>query len=318
MTYATSSALPLPITRRAIALADQFAHRHPVEKATQVRLNTLAVCVVNDYLQMMGIAADPTASDSWNPVSQLCADVADLEVLGVGKLECRPFLVNGQTNDICNVPPEVWEDRIGYVVVQINEATQEASLLGFVERANGALPLSELRSPEVLLDHLDRLMHPVAAASSMANLSQWLQNTFEAGWQTVDSLLNPPSLDYGFRGRESAAPQDNLQNSLQGSLRRAKLIDLNIQMPHPVALVVELTPEDEQTAICLQVHPTDTTYLPPDLRLAVLDEAGEIFLEAQSRGTDNYIQLQFSGQLGETFRVQVAIADASVVESFVI
>ncbi|MBW4660425.1 MAG: DUF1822 family protein [Drouetiella hepatica Uher 2000/2452] len=315
MTYTTSSALPLPITRRAIALADQFAHRHPAEKAAQVRLNTLAVCVMNDYLQMMGIAADPSGSDSWNPVSQLCADVADLEVLGVGKLECRPLSVNsiGQTSDVCNVPPEVWEDRIGYVVVQINEAAQEASLLGFTERAIEALPLSQLRSPEALLDHLDRLMHPVTAASRVANLSQWLQNIFEEGWQTVDALLNPPNLAYGFRGIDSAASQDRSQ-----SLRRAKLIDLNIQMPNPVALVVELTPDAEQTAICLQVHPTGTTYLPPDLRLAVLDEAGAIFLEAQSRGTDNYIQLQFSGHSGETFQVQVAIADASVIESFVI
>jgi len=100
--------------------------------------------------------------------------------------------------------------------------------------------------------------------------------------------------------------------------RRAKLIDLNIQMPNPVALVVELTPEAQRTNICLQVHPTSTTYLPPDLRLSVLDETGEIFLEAQSRSTDNYIQLQFSGQAGETFRVQVAIADAHVMETFVI
>jgi len=323
MTYTTPSfALPLPITRRAIALAEQFAHRHPLGKAKQVRLNTLAVCVMNDYLQMMGIATDPAAGDSWNPVSQLGADVADLEVLGVGKLECRPFLANdslssdGQTSNACVVPPEVWEDRIGYVVVQIDEAAQEANLLGFVERAVAELPIRELRSPEALLDHLDRLMHPVAAiaATRVANLSQWLQNTFEAGWQTVDSLLNPPNLAYGFRGMESAAPQNNLQ----GSLRRAKLIDLNIQMPHPVALVVELSPEEQRTDICIQVHPTGTAYLPPDLRLLVLDEAGEIFLEAQSRGTDNYIHLQFSGQSGEAFQVQVAIADASVVESFVI
>jgi len=212
MTYTTPSALPLPITRRAIALAEQFAHRHPVGKATQVRLNTLAVCVINDYLQMMGIATDPAAGDSWNPVSQLGADVADLEVVGVGKLECRPLLVNGETGDICNVPPEVWEDRIGYVVVQIDEAAQVASLLGFTERAMEELPLSELRSPEALLDHLDRLLHPVGAiaASRVANLSQWLQNTFEVGWQTVDSLLNPPNLAYGFRGMESEAPQGNL------------------------------------------------------------------------------------------------------------
>ncbi|MBI4781422.1 MAG: DUF1822 family protein [Oscillatoriophycideae cyanobacterium NC_groundwater_1537_Pr4_S-0.65um_50_18] len=317
MTYTTSSALPLPITRQAIALADQFAHRHPAGKAAQVRLNTLAVCVMNDYLHMMGIATDLTASDSWNPVSQLGADVADLEVAGVGKLECRPCL---STSESCFVPPEVWEDRIGYVVIQIDETTQEASLLGFVERAIETLPISELQSPEALLDHLDRLMHPVAAAamagSRVVNLSQWLQNSFETGWQTVNSLLNPPNLAYGFRGMES--DQDALQGESQGSFRRAKLIDLSIQMPNPVALVVELTPEGQRTEICLQVHPTGTAYLPADLRLSVLDEAGELFLEAQSRGTDNYIQLQFSGSSGETFQVQVAIADTHVTETFVI
>ncbi|HEY9640588.1 MAG TPA: DUF1822 family protein [Coleofasciculaceae cyanobacterium] len=320
MTYRRSDpedlALPLPLTQHACTLAAQFAHRQPTaQKAAQVRLNTLAVCVVNDYLQMMGIPTDLTVGDSWHPVTQLGADVADLAVLGIGKLECRPVL----SSPTYTVPPEVWEDRIGYVVVQIDEAAREAHLLGFTEQAGEEeLPISELRSPEALLEHLNRLMRPVTAPMTGAptrepwvNLSQWLQNIYEAGWQTVESLLNPPDLAYGFRGMETAEPPET-------TLRRAKLIDLNIQMPHPVALVVELTPDAQQTEIRLQVHPTGQPYLPPQLRLAVLDESGATFLEAQSREADNYIQLQFRGTPGETFQVRVAIADASVVESFVI
>jgi hypothetical protein len=325
-------AIPLPITQSALHLAEQFSQRQPTpRKAEQVRLNTLAVCVVNDYLQMMGIATDVSASESWNPVVQLSADVADLEVAGLGRLECRPVLEPARREQpTCPIPPEVWEDRIGYVVVEIDEATREANLLGFVEQTRQEeLRLSDLRSPEDLLDHLDRLLHPAAAQVTMAsqvarrslvNLSQWLQNSFETGWQTVESLLNPPEMNlaYGFRGM--GIPSGLSDQSAEGVVRRAKLIDLNIQMPSPVALIVELVPEAAQrTDIRLQVHPTgNQIYLPENLRLEVLDQAGDPFLEAQSRGVDNYIQLQFSGVPGESFQVRVAIADASVVEHFVI
>ncbi len=52
-------ALKLPISQIARITAQQFANQQPnPEKAEQVRLNTLAVWVVNDYLQMMDIATD--------------------------------------------------------------------------------------------------------------------------------------------------------------------------------------------------------------------------------------------------------------------
>jgi hypothetical protein len=349
MTYSNeldNFALPLPITRTAVHVAEQFAKQQPTpEKAEQVRLNTLAVCVVNDYLQLMGIPTDLSAGDSWNPITRLCADVADLEIVGVGRLECRPVRSNGATAEpsnpvqlsahpTCPIPPEVWEDRIGYVVVDIAEPDQEASILGFVETAAvEALPLSQLHSPEALIDHLDQLMSPVAVpqavaqslsdaapvtpvSSQLVNLSRWLQSAFDAGWETVESLLNPSELNlaYGFRGQpETHQPE--------GMVRRAKLIDLGMQLvDRPVTLVVELMPEsDDRTTICLQVHPGGgQAYLPSGLELTVLDDAGTTFLEAQSREADNYIQLQFSGSPGEPFKVRVSLGDASVVEDFVI
>lgn len=323
MSYSTKEmegfALPLPVTQKSRHLAQQFASLQPThQKAEQVRLNTLAVCAVKDYLQMMGIPTNLSASDSWNPVVRLCADVADLEVTGIGKLECRPLKMQEQ---ICYVPPEVWSDRIGYVMVEIDESLRQVNVLGFTQTAAvEMLPISQLRPIEDLIDRLSQLTHPLAVASSVAsnrtlvNLSRWFENLFETGWQPVEALLKPAfsSPAFSFRGKLDAFGEtdDDLPNQ---SVRRAKLTD------HSVALIVELRPESEQkTNILLQVQPTGSlTYLPPLLKLIVLDDSGETFLEVEARNTDDYMQLELSGNQGERFSVKI-VGDTSTMEEFVI
>ncbi|MCL6434958.1 MAG: DUF1822 family protein [Leptolyngbyaceae cyanobacterium HOT.MB2.61] len=328
MTYPTYEidgfALPLPIAQAAHEAANRFAREQPTpEKAEQVRLNTLAVWVVNDYLQMMGIPTNREASDSWNPVMRLCVDVADLVIPDVGRLECRPVRAEAQT---CPVPPEVWEDRIGYAVVQLDDRRSEATLLGFVPTAAvEELPLNQLRSPEDLLDHLFQLRQvtvtqPETAPGPRINLSQWLEGVIEAGWQTVDWLLNQPELApaYAFRGEEAVAFRD-----LETGIRRLKLLHLGGQPGvMSVVLIVTIQPDPSstppQTHILLQVHPISQPQLPPGVQLIVLDDSGTVFLEAESRDTDNYIQLRFSGTPSEAFSVQVALGAVRVVEEFVI
>jgi len=347
MTYRTYEidgfALPLPIAQAARDTAEAFAQEQPTpEKAEQVRLNTLAVSVVNDYLQMMGIATDLSVSDSWNRIMRLCADVADLEVSGVGRLECRPVKLH---REFCPIPPEVWEDRVGYVVVQIDEPFQEASILGFVPTAAvEALPLDQVRSPEDLLDHLYQLKLATApqttpqstpqdtlaqsAARLRVNLSQWFEGMFEAGWQTVDSLLNPSELSpaFAFRGADVAARPES-----GSGIRRVKLLnmgqasDSSSQTDQALALITEIqaeespsSPDTPLTNIRLQVHPLNQPTLPEGVQLFVLDESGAVFLEAVSRPMDNYIQLQFSGSSGELFGVEVAFGEVRVAEQFVI
>jgi hypothetical protein len=272
----------------------------------------------------MGLPTSVGNSDSWSAIGQLCADTADLAITGAGRLECRPLLATDQPleQQTCSIPPEVWEERVGYVVVQIDQAEQKAYLLGFVKTAAiEDLPLTQLQPPEELLTHLDQLLHPVsarqlatqAAQTVLTNLSRWLQNHFETGWQTVEALLTPSELQlaYSFRG---ASAETN------AAIRRAKLIQLvNQPLILPFVLVVEILPEvGQETGICLQVHPSQTQYLPANLRLAVLDETGTIFLEAIAREADNYLQLQLSGRSGESFRVELRLADSSVIENFVI
>jgi Protein of unknown function (DUF1822) len=306
MTYGTNElefALPLPIPQSALSLADRFAAQQPSPRAEQVRLNTLAVCVVENYLQLMGIATDRLASDSWNSVMQLSANTADLMVTNVGRLECRPLLPTAQT---CSIPPEVWGDRIGYVAVQIDKAQQQSYLLGFVATVSvEELPISQLQPIESLLDHLDRLLYPAAEAARLTDLSQWLQGVVETGWQTIESLLNPLQLDPAFRA---------VAQPLVG-ICRLKAIALSDQA---IALSIRVIPVGDETEILLQVYPLNTPTLPPQLQLIVLDEAGRVFLSAQSRQADDYLQLQLSGSAGERFSIQMAIDHHRVTEEFVI
>jgi len=208
--------VPMPITQEALQIAEQFAREQPTQqKALQVYLNTLAVYSVNNYLRIMDISTDLTAGDSWNPVVRLAADVADLWVTGLGRLECRPLsgtklAINSaqKPNDnswlqfvklkltsqekspsiACYIPPEVQADRIGYVVVQIDAEQQESTLLGFSKAAETSeLPINQLQSISELLQHLEnKKLLPVTSV----NLTQWLQGLFEDGWQAVGEHPN--------------------------------------------------------------------------------------------------------------------------------
>jgi len=328
MTFTTSDldnfALTLPITQAARRTAQEFARQQPTpEKVEQVLLNTLSVWVVNDYLEFMGIPANKSSGDSWNPILRLCANVADLELPGIGRLECRPL---GLQQQMCYIPPETWEERIGYVIVQVDESLQEAKLLGFVRSvADEELPLSQLQPLSDLIEHLEQLKQ------TTVNLRSWFAGIFEAGWQTLESLRNEPQLKstYAFRSTDTVkenvldptgeqAPYSQTHQK-EALIRRAKLMDLGIQIANqPVILIVEVKPEaDQQTSVRLQLHPTGRQiYLLPGVQMIVIDESGAVFLEAQARSADNYIQLQFRGEPEEQFTVKVALNDTSITEHF--
>jgi len=68
----------------------------------------------------------------------------------------------------------------------------------------------------------------------------------------------------------------------------------------------------------LRLDPTGQTYLPPNLKLIVLDEEGNRFRQEESRQADNRIQIEFRCTSGDFFRVKVALGEASVTEDFVV
>jgi hypothetical protein len=266
---------------------------------------------------MLGIATDLHSSDSWNPVVRLAADVADLEIIGIGRLECRPIALS---DAVCQIPPEVWNLRIGYVVVQMDNSLQKGVLLGYSPTAaKGELSIASLQSPEALIDRL----HDLKYGQTKVNLSKWLNNIFDVGWQSVENFLNPTDLNpvFSFRSSDLSERVDFERSETEDVVRRAKLIDLGIQLAEQnVVLVVELKAESTQKIeVCLQLHPTSNLiYLPAELELTVLDDSGAIFMQARSRDADNYVQLQFNGKPGEYFSVKVASDRANITENFAI
>jgi hypothetical protein len=111
--------------------ARSFAVGMPnVDLAEKVYLNTLAVYAVESFLQSAGIETHWAASDSWQPSLATPIDVADLEVVGVGKIECRPVLLDRAVP--VEIPLSAVADRVAYVAVGFGDVLDRAQLLGFV------------------------------------------------------------------------------------------------------------------------------------------------------------------------------------------
>ncbi|MBP5971163.1 DUF1822 family protein [Brasilonema sp. CT11] len=313
----------VPISLDAHALAERFRnkHRNP-QKAKQVYLNTLAVFAVQFYLHCMGIKTSWQGSLSWNSLIQTLMDIADLEVIGFGKIECFTVLPNEQ---VIHILPEVSSDRIGYVAVQFEESLEEATLLGFVKTVpdSGELLLSRLSSLEDFLIHLNQLIdskvwHKSAIkVEQPTHLSQWFMNIVDAGWQTIESLLNPQQSELVFRFRGTEHTLVHPENSTS-SLQKGKLLDLGQDLKSQIiALVVGLLPVSrEEINIGVKVYPTGgQIYLPEELELIVLDSAGIPVMQAIARNTKS-IQLNFSSEIGERFSVKVALGNVSFTELF--
>lgn len=308
----------IALTQTAHQLADQFCQKQSnFQKAEQVYLNTLAVYAVNYHLQCLKFETDWENSDSWDGVMQSFLNVADLEVKNYGKLECRPILpdVGG-----VYVPEEVWEGRIGYIVVQLDESLEEATLLGFAPKVSTQeLSLSQLRSLNELPGYLSQFQ-PVQSVKPQVNLSQWLHNIFEGGWETVEAIFTPPQSELAFSIRSLSSVTTRVPEVPVNGVMRGKCIDFERNGEiEQLAVFVGLTPTSSSALdITVEVCPIGIQlYLPPELRVMVLDEQEKAVLQADA-GNSESIEFQFSGEPGERFSVKVALDDTSITETFLI
>lgn len=325
MNSTKTAGLTVPLGSLAHALARPFAAEQTTpQKGKKTYLNTLAIYAVHTYLKWLQIETEISQGDSWHPLKRALFDVADLVIPGVGKLECRPVLP-GET--AFSLPHEVTEDRIGYVAVQFNERLNEVQLLGFVRAVNiyntKQILIADLQPLDILLDCIPTNVvatHILTASNMPVNLSCWLNNIFDAGWQTVEALFSTEAVNPAFSVRSAYNLKEiNPKTSVVG-ITRGKLIDLGMLLAgHSVSLIVAIAPANEEVDIRLRVYPAGSqTYLPLNLQLIVLDESGAISLEAQARNADNWMQLEFSGEPGEQFSVKLALGDVSITEDFVI
>lgn len=299
-THFKSLTFSVPITYQFRTIAKKFSSQQACrEKEEQIYRNTLAVLAVDFYCQCMGIETELETSDSWNPVMQILGDPADLYLKKVGKVECRAVLPNWEAVE---VPPEVWRHRIGYIPIQLSPCLKEATLVGFLEKVESEdVPLPEWRSLDRFLEHISRIQ-------PKQNLSQWFHNLFDAGWDTVEkveSLLKQPL--FAFRGR-------TLENNVIG----AKVLQLEPEQESLVLVVGARPTGREEMDISVNLYPVDPQlYLPKDVQVTILDENEDAVMEAIAKNSHN-LQLDFSGERGESFSIQVQLGNANLREGFVI
>lgn len=144
------------ISTTDIQKAEQLSALHTTpEKARQVYLNTLAKLAVSSYCKSIKFETEWEESDSWDFKTRDLMNVSDLKIKDIGQLECLPVLPE---NDTVHISPEVQSNRIAYVIVEIDETTQEKKLLGFVENVTQEmLPLTELRSLDKLPNRISEI-----------------------------------------------------------------------------------------------------------------------------------------------------------------
>lgn len=335
--------IPLTLQNRQQALV--FAQQQPnVAQQQRVFRNTLAVQAVATYLAMMEIPVDLTASHSWHYADRRFADIADLCIPGWGSLECRP-VETGVSHWFA--PPEVWSDRRGYVVVELEPSFSQGKLLGFLPSVGtDTLPIANLQPLETLL----ALFAP-AVETEWTKLSHWLQQEFTDRWQVFVNRQDNRTPILAFLGNRIAEIDLNHPNATTEA-ELAKLLTVtddeetrwraaealwSISPQHPatgvrrvldlglllsgtsVSLLVAILPKPDQSlAILLRVYPTQAPHLPPGLSLTGLDELGEPFLTAEAKEMDNYMQLKFSADPGERFQVEIKLGEVHMVESFIV
>ncbi|MGB3755347.1 MAG: DUF1822 family protein [Rivularia sp. (in: cyanobacteria)] len=179
--------ISVPITESNRNKAYLFAQQQPnSEKAKQVYHNALAVLVTNNYLQMLDVPTSLQQSHSWNAVARVSTNIADLNLPGKGHLECRSIL---KGDDTCNFPEDVWHNRIGYVVVQFDESYKQGTLLGFLPQVSSTtLEIKQLQS-------LDDLFIALHSNETVVQLSNWLENIFDASWQSIESIIGKRTIN---------------------------------------------------------------------------------------------------------------------------
>ncbi|PZV17387.1 MAG: hypothetical protein DCF20_06000 [Pseudanabaena sp.] len=323
-------ALFLPISTEHRRIAREFMSEQPTAaKAESVMGNILAVLVVKDYLEMMGIVTNIAESDCWNPVMRICANIADLNIEGVGKLECRS-LKTGESS--CYMPPEVWEDRIGYAIVRIEEDLRSASLLGMVSRVSTeTIAIDRLEPIENLCvaiaalqasvqSNLPQINHQsdiqLERSQPLVSLGNWLQGIFEEGWQEIEAIFSERQIQPAWRSATLRLRYKLSEQSDVSGTRRTKF--LNLESLRVALVVTILETEREHVPLHIAVYPITEVFLPEFLSLKVLDNFGNCFLEASARRQDNYVQHNLGGDRGEHFSIQISLGATILTENFTI
>ena len=184
--------IPASFRSQAKAHAGQYFNQNVRER---IYVNTLAILVADAYFRLLGFETNLTKPDRWNALQRLWSEANELELVGLGNLECRVIDVGQQT--VTSIA-ENSIDVIGYLFIEIASSENFATLLGFLPSVHpdGEIEIAQLRSMDDLIDYLAPLETALSsktpqtidiaqefAEKKTTYLRNWLNNIYTADWE---------------------------------------------------------------------------------------------------------------------------------------
>ncbi|OAB56898.1 hypothetical protein AY599_02395 [Leptolyngbya valderiana BDU 20041] len=293
-----TSAVPVTEPMKQVAERVARARRHwgaSSQDERHIYFNVLAVLVMESYCRAQQVETDLNASEIWQFGSK--TRPADLPIVGWGRVECCAV-----RDDTVDLSGRRALDRVGYAAVWFSEAGDIARPAGFLDTVSTTTVLLNRWHPiEAFLARLPRSLPSEAIA-----LLPWRNQLFQSGWQTIDSLPDPPwELTYKFRS-----------HLCHSAIEAVKVLHFENHEESVVMLVGFDTARDRDIDIWTRIYPQqDDRRLPYHLSLQLLDRDRICIMKAQARSTRS-VQLEFSGEPGEVFGLKVELNDCSVTETF--
>lgn len=206
--------ISVPLTIQDRQTAKNFAEQQSDPgKQQQVYQNTLAVLATQRYFQMLDIPSNLEKSDSWNATKRKLQDVADLYVPEIKeRVECRAIRPGDER---CYIPHEVWENRAGYIIVELDDNGYTSTIRGFVPTITvDHLPLSYLRPLDGFFDRL--------ALGPITRLRDWLEGLSAGDWLPLAKL--PPQMIMRYKViQPTEEAQAELKQEIANLYQKAKL-----------------------------------------------------------------------------------------------
>lgn len=321
-------ALIIPIDGKMFKIAENFSQQQQnQQKSRAIYLNTLAILAVDFYCQCVGIKTEASKSQGLNNIMSSLMNTASLFIKDKGLLECRPVLPK---EEFCEIPSEVLSERIGYMVVEIDEGNRQARILGFVESVeNERLPLTKLNSLGDFLIYLHKfpaleLVSEISTnkvdivevavnkiSTKIVKLSKWFEGLLDGGWEAELAVAKDVAISQDiFSANETEKRESGA----------AKFIYLQHSSERVLLILRQTQVSQDEVEIVLRLYPaSESIFLLDGIKIALLDESDKSIpqLEKQSKAS-NWLQLRFKGNVGDKFSLKITLAEDNIIEHFMI
>lgn len=300
-------AIPFPIPASFRRQASIYASQYFTSDAeARIYYQTLAVLVVDGYLRLLGFETNLAQPTRWNALHRLWSEGNELELPGLGKLECCVITAEQQSIILpaeTALLPENWSDglqpivsdRIGYIFVEIPSSEHTATLLGFLPAAattDAEITISDLQSMDDFIDYLTQRetfqtndLTREFAEKKITYLRNWLNNIYEADWELST------------RDLRGATCKKKLKIAGQ-----VFTLQLSVSQSNSELMLVRVVVQGENTP------------LPLGMQVSVPDEA-EIYTETVNETAD-MIAIPLELATGEEFWVELQLGEDTIREYF--